>query len=370
MATIDVLVPVFNAERTVEAALRSILAQTFDDLRIIVVDDGSTDGTSAILARLVASDPRMEVVTTPNGGIVDALNAALERSSAPFIARHDADDIAYPDRLAKQLALLRAEPDVVAVGCNVHYIDDAGRRTGGTSRFEKRVHSDPFYAPAIEPYLIHPFLLARRDALVGIGGYRYSFHTEDADLYWRLADAGRLTNLVDVLGEYRIHAGSVSARSIVNGRIAAVTSQLAAISEQRRRHRLPDLAFPKSALAAYQAAGSLENILGVAAEGLTVDERAYLEIGSAAKLVELANYRPYRLTRADRRTVRRCIEQHYHALPQPNRRHMVFRLIPTRERLTRRPLETLGLLPWRRMPAAFVELIRFQIRRTWRPRAS
>ena len=360
---IDVLVPVFNAMSTVASALQSILDQTVRDLRVVVVDDGSTDDTPTILAGLARSDPRIHVLRTPNRGIVAALNTGLAATSAALVARHDADDVAFPSRLERQLAFLDANPDVVAVGCNVFHTNDDGVRTG-TTRFEPFVTGDPDYVPALEPYLIHPFLLVRRAALVACGGYRYSFHSEDADLYWRLRRQGRLANLPDFLGEYRLHALSVSSRSIVNGRIAAVTSQLAALSERRHRAGAPDVAFPAEALAAYQKATELAPIVALASTGLSEAERAHLEIATAAKLVELSDYRPYRLTRADLRTMRTWMEAHYFRLSEPNRRHLVFRLIPTRRRVLHRPIEMLALLPWARMAVAIAELLRFGWRRS------
>ena len=361
---IDVLVPVFNAMATVESALRSILEQTVRDLRLVVVDDGSTDDTPAILDGLARRDPRVHVLRTPNRGIVAALNTGLAETRAPFIARHDADDIAFPERLERQLAFLDAHPDVVAVGCNVFHTDVDGARTGTTTRFRPVATGDPDYVPALEPYLIHPFLLVRRAALVACGGYRHSFHSEDADLYWRLCRQGGLANLPDFLGEYRLHAQSVSSRSIVNGRIAAATSQLAALSERRRRDGVPDVSFPADALPAYQRATELAPIVALAASGLSAPERGHLEIATAAKLVELSNYRPYRLTPTDRRTIRSWIEAHYFELSEANRRHLVFRLIPTWRRTVHRPLEMLSLLPWTRMATALAELLRFAWRRS------
>ena len=107
-ALIDVLIPVFNAAKTIRGAVESIQAQTVSDIRIVVVDDGSRDETPAILSGMAEADPRIEVVTQEaNGGIVDALNTGLSHFRAEFLARHDGDDLADRNRLAKQLAFLR-----------------------------------------------------------------------------------------------------------------------------------------------------------------------------------------------------------------------------------------------------------------------
>ncbi len=358
---IDVLIPVFNGAATIESALDSIAAQTFGDLRMIVVDDGSTDASPAILRRLAERDPRIVVITTPNRGIVAALNTALAASGAALIARFDADDLAFPERLERQTAYLAAHPDCVAVGCNAFHIDRDGRRTGTVTTFRETVVGDPFEIPAAEPYLLHPFLLARREALVSVGGYRYVFHSEDADLYWRLSNVGRLANVVDVLGEYRIHDGSVSAKSVVNGRVQAIEGQRAALSERRRRDGRADLAFPPEALAAYHAAETLRAMLDVASRSLSDDERAYLEVATAAKLLELTAYRPYRLTRDDLRTMRRAIERHHARIPGDRLRSLIFRQLIRPGRL-RPPRDLVAAVPWKIMPAALWNLVRHRLR--------
>lgn len=299
-AQIDVLIPAYNAASTIAEAVGSIQAQTLRDIRIVVVDDGSTDATGEILADLARQDSRIEVISTPNGGIVDALNIGLAACRAPYVARHDADDIAFPERLEKQLTYLRRHPGCIAVGTNAWHIDATGRRTGRRTHFDEGpVAPDPYWVPSREPYLMHPFLLVRRQALLDVGGYRHVFHSEDTDLYWRLMAHGELRNMAEILGEYRVHAQSVSSASIVNGRTAAVNAQLAALSERRRRDGRPDLVFPKALLRRYSEARTLEGIIDIAAEQLTPDEVDYLRLASAAKLISLFKIRPYRLERSD-----------------------------------------------------------------------
>ncbi len=285
---VDVLVPAHNAAATLRASIESRQAQTLPGIRILVVDDGSSDETPAILAGLAAADPRITVMRQPNGGIVAALNAGLAACRAPLVARLDADDIARPERLALQVEFLDAHPEVVAASGAVRHVDGAGQPTGTIARLPDPSRADPLWAPAIEPYLIHPFLIARRDALEAVDGYRHVRHAEDSDLYWRLSERGQVCNMPEVLGDYRLHAGSVSGGSLANGRVMAVQSQLAALSALRRRTGQPDLDFSAPATAARLQSTTLDGLVALAARDLTPEETARLEIMVAGKLLETA----------------------------------------------------------------------------------
>lgn len=119
MATVDVMIPAYNAAGTVRETLESVQAQTFTDWRLVIVNDGSTDATGDILAEMAAKDPRIEVYTHANKGIVDSLNVGLSLCTADIIARLDADDLCYPHRLQFQLDYLKHNPDVIGVGAGV-----------------------------------------------------------------------------------------------------------------------------------------------------------------------------------------------------------------------------------------------------------
>lgn len=320
-ARIDVLIPVFNAAATIEESLTSILRQSVRDIRVVVVDDGSTDDTRGIVARMQSADPRIVAILVPHGGIVDALNAGLAVCTADIIARHDADDIAFAERFAVQLDYLDDHPDCIAVGANAWHIDAAGKRIGTRTTFSGDVAPDFTLVPAREPYLMHPFLMVRRAALVAVGGYRHAFHSEDADLYWRLLDHGRLHNLNAVLGEYRLHNASISGASALNGRISAVNSQLAAISHRRRVLGQADIEFPRKALAASMQAETLERIVGEAARTLDADERCYIEVAVSLKLLWLAEVRSYPLSEEDHRVIARWLEARWSGLPALQRSH-------------------------------------------------
>jgi glycosyltransferase involved in cell wall biosynthesis len=288
---IDVLIPAYNAGDTLVEALASIQKQTVENIRIIIIDDGSTDATSEILADLRASDPRLEVVRRSNGGIVEALNEGLKLCRAEFIARHDADDIADPGRFAKQLCYLRGNGDCVAVSAFARRIDQSGRRLALTASPPPPHLADPAAVPAREPYLMHPLLMVRRAVLSDIGGYRHVFQSEDTDLYWRLQERGRVHNIPELLGSYRVHVGSSTNASVFAARLGAVTSQLSAISARRRRAGRPDLVFRPESLARYRSCGTLAGMIEIGEEGLQWDERRWLRLAAPAKLIELSGYR-------------------------------------------------------------------------------
>ena len=316
---VDVLIPVFNAGKTVRSAVESVQHQTCRDIRIVVVDDGSTDDTPLILAGMAASDPRIEVFRRPNGGIVDALNFGLSQCRSKFLARQDGDDLSYPDRFAKQLAHLETHDSCIAVGGAARHIDPHGRSLDHVVRLVSPDNSDPSYVPSREPYILHPFLMTHRAVVEKVGGYRYVFHAEDTDLYWRLQENGSLYNLDDVVGDYRMHPDSVSSTSVLNGRISALNSQLAAISALRRRQGLPDLEFSKGSIGEYLAAASMQNIFGLGARDLSTPEADQLELSLAGKLMELASYRPFELDLEDCRFIRTAMQKHAGKLAPANR---------------------------------------------------
>jgi len=319
---VDVVMPVFNGATTITEAIESLQRQTFTNFRIIVVDDGSTDQTPEVLAALRARDSRITVLTQSNGGIVDALNAGLRLCQAEFVARQDADDISDPSRLAVELDYLRSHADCVAVSGAVRHIDEQGRFLGRTvQHFPQPDRADPRWAPSREPYLMHPLLMVRRADLQAIGGYRYVHYSEDTDLYWRLQERGAMQNLAMSLGKYRVHTRSISSASIINGRIMALSSQLAGLSAVRRRTGRADLHFPKEAITEYRNAQTLSKLWELGKRQLDDDEAKYLRIAVASKLLELSSYRPYELEFNDCQFIRGALDE-LSRLPHPNRKDL------------------------------------------------
>ncbi|GBR03795.1 glycosyltransferase family 2 protein [Acetobacter oeni] len=307
MTKIDVLLPVYNCEKYITSALKSIQDQTIRDIRIIVVDDGSADNTGPLVLAESQSDARIVYHRQDNAGIVVALNNGLALCDAPFIARMDGDDISCPDRFAKELAYLEANPDCVAVSGRARHIDQNSSPLGTISTRKESRNADPCAIPAVEPYLLHPMLMARREALIQVGGYRDVYQSEDSDLYWRLSDIGSLYVLPEVVGDYRIHTDSVSSSSVVNGRQQAIWSQLAALSEQRRRKKENDLRFTKDFANDVKTRRGLAQAVAVASRGLSQSETAWFGCAVSAKLLELSYYRPYEPDTQDIAFIRHAI---------------------------------------------------------------
>jgi glycosyltransferase involved in cell wall biosynthesis len=210
-----VVLPVRDGDRTLDGAIRSVLASRDCALELICIDDGSRDATGAILAALGATDRRVRVLRTQGLGISGALNLGLEAAGAPYVARMDADDEMHPERLAAQRALLDARPDVALVGCRVESFRDGGL-AGGYRIYTRWVNDlvdpDDIERQAfVECPIPHPTWMFRRSAALEIGGYREDDWPEDLDLLYRLLEAGgRLAKLPRTLHRWRDHPDRLS----------------------------------------------------------------------------------------------------------------------------------------------------------------
>lgn len=301
--SVDLIIPVFNAAATLRDAIRSVQAQRYSPLRIIIVDDGSSDGSPDITSSLAVNDPRVVAVRRPNGGIAAAMNSGLEIAQAEFIARLDADDLCGPNRVSLQVAFLQQNAEVVAVGGAHREIDSAGRPTGCIFHPAPIEDVDPWFIPAREPQLTQPFFMGRMSVLQSVGGFRALPVAEDSDLYWRLLERGRLANLDEILGSYRMHSASISSRSVHNGRLLAVCSQLAALSAQQRWTGRCDDALQNLERLQIGRRSSMAELVRTASRGLDSASARWLRAATAAKLMELSGYRPYELEPSDCRFI-------------------------------------------------------------------
>ncbi len=208
---VSVILAAHDAERFLRSALQSMLRQTLQDLELLVVDDGSTDATPDVLASF--DDPRLVVHRNDERlGLAASLNLALDRARGRYVARLDADDVALPQRLERQVARIGSMPGTVIVGTSVCAVDDADRP--GT------VHAMPATPLAVRWHLLfsspffHPTVLLDREVLER-EELRYDprfLESEDYDLWTRLLTTGDGANLVEPLVLYRVHPHQASQR--------------------------------------------------------------------------------------------------------------------------------------------------------------
>ncbi|HXV37934.1 MAG TPA: glycosyltransferase family 2 protein, partial [Myxococcota bacterium] len=207
---LSVLLPVHQAERYLEEAIESVLAQSFDDFELLALDDGSTDGSARILEALAERDARIRVWRSEHAGLVAQLNRGLAAARGEYIARMDADDVSHPERFERQVAYLDAHPECVALGTGTDEVDPE-RRIIRTLDVRTEHHAiEACLLQGDGGALIHASAVYRAHALRRIGGYRKQFEFgEVIDLHLRLAEIGRLANLRDRLYEYRQNPASV-----------------------------------------------------------------------------------------------------------------------------------------------------------------
>jgi glycosyltransferase involved in cell wall biosynthesis len=236
---ISVIMPVRDLRRYIGQAIDSVLGQTLGDFELLVVDDGSTDGTSEILAQFAKRDPRVRVLAGPAKGIARAMNLAVRESRGQLVARMDGDDVCLPARFEKQVNFLRENPQHVLVGSHCILIDPDGRaicQKPGMPDTHEQI--DALLLEMKWP-LVHPAVMIRAQALARVGGYNESYHTvEDHDLFLRLAEVGKLANLKDVLLLYRQHFKSAMHTTVESQRRSLIEIVTAACA--RRGIRVPD----------------------------------------------------------------------------------------------------------------------------------
>lgn len=190
---VSVVIPNYNARATLSEALESVLCQTWRNLDVVVVEDGSTDGSLAAAQRYAREDPRVRVLARAHQGIVAALQRGCEAAQGSFIARMDADDIAHPERIARQMDFMRENPRVALCGARVHMFGPSAG--SGRKRYERWINSLCEHEAMtrelfVECPIPHPVFLIRRRAYDEVGGYMDQGWPEDYDLVMRLWRGG------------------------------------------------------------------------------------------------------------------------------------------------------------------------------------
>jgi glycosyltransferase involved in cell wall biosynthesis len=201
---LTVLMPVYNAASYLREAMESILHQTFRDFEFLIIDDGSTDESIAIV--LSYNDSRIRFIQNEiNMGIAATLNRGIELASCELIARMDADDISYPERLQKQYDHMNLNPACALLSTACRIVTAAGKHV----RLERYTSRFFYYNLTFECWIYHPTVMFRKAAVQDAGMYSKSF-SEDYDLFWKLSQKYPIANLREVLLDYRLSPTSLN----------------------------------------------------------------------------------------------------------------------------------------------------------------
>jgi glycosyltransferase involved in cell wall biosynthesis len=206
---VSVIMPVRNGEAWLGQGIASVLSKELTDFELLIIDDGSSDGTPLVLEQFAHADARIRVIRQEPQGIVSALNCAIAAARAPYLARLDADDRAMRERLGLQHAFMQAHSEIVLLGSGADIIDQSGAVVGRVSPPTEGAQltrilgrSNPF---------IHSTVMMRAAPVRKLGGYRAAFRAaEDYDLWLRMAELGDIANLRDHLIQYRRHTANLS----------------------------------------------------------------------------------------------------------------------------------------------------------------
>lgn len=203
MPKISVIMGCYNAEKFMDKAIQSIINQTYTDWEFIICDDGSTDRTYEKILKWQKKDERIvSIQNKKNLGLAKSLNNCIKISKSEFIARMDADDYSYENRLKEQLIFLEQQTKYSFCGCNVNYFDDNG--IWGKSDLKKEVTKEMVFKAN---QFIHPTIFIRKDALLDVGKYtveKYTYRTEDYDLWCKLYNNDYIgTNMERIFLNYR-----------------------------------------------------------------------------------------------------------------------------------------------------------------------
>ena len=293
---VSVVIPAWNAEATIGETLASAAAQTYRNLEIVIVDDGSTDGTAAAALDFASRDPRARLVQKPNGGLSSARNFGIAESRGDWIAPLDADDLWHPTKLEKQVeaALSAGEPPGF-VYCWFHYVDEAGNVIGSGPSWDFSGSAQARMA-YVKPVQNGSSILISRAAATAAGGYDESLREgcEDIMFEMQVARSHGVACVPEYLVGYRLHPGSMSA-------------------DHRKMNRAWDLvherlrgeaAIPAQVFRWIQAARDLEFAERSYSQGLLPDVVRHLTQALAADPIRSSGYLLYRLARMGARLAR------------------------------------------------------------------
>ena len=237
---ISVLMPAYNAEKYIAEAIESILNQTFKDFEFIIIDDCSTDGTYSIIQRYAKRDDRMIVLKNEkNLKICETLNKGIEIAKGKYIARMDADDWSYPDRLEKQFKFMEENPEIGISGGTMEVCDEKmkvlNQRKYNLS--DEEIRKKIFrYSP-----FSHPLVIIKKDILDKASFYDHDLvYAEDYDLYFRIGNFSKFGNLKDVILKYRMLENNSTSEKLKEMELKTLKIRKKAVKEYGYRMSLID----------------------------------------------------------------------------------------------------------------------------------
>lgn len=206
--TISVVMPVYNAENYLKEAIESILNQTYEDFEFVIINDGSKDKSLDIIEKYIIQDERIVIINKENSGIVDSLNDGLKLAKGKYIARMDSDDIAYLNRLEKQLKVFQKDDSIDLVYTDTMLIDKDGHEICKSWRpdLNKTLRNLENHN-----FIPHPSVMFKKNTIVKLGCYtKKRLHAEDLDLWLRMvANNAKFYYLDEALLYYRLNPNSV-----------------------------------------------------------------------------------------------------------------------------------------------------------------
>lgn len=210
MLLVSIIMPVFNGEKYLSAAIESVLLQTFREFEFIILDDGSTDASLRIIQEFQRRDSRIRVISRENRGHVKTLNELLGYVQGEYVGFNAHDDNSPPERLSRQVAWLRANPEYAAVCGSFSTIDGDGRLlTDMQSGMEPADVTDELRSGKLRTHICT--FVVRTETMIKVGGFREYFESaEDIDLQFRLAEAGRIGYVPETFYFYRLHSSSIT----------------------------------------------------------------------------------------------------------------------------------------------------------------
>lgn len=251
---ISCILPVYNCKPYLKEAIESILNQTLRSFELVIVDDGSADGSSEIIDWFAAQDNRVKVVRQKNQGIVAALNNGIKHATGKYLARMDGDDISLPDRFEFQFNYLETHPNVSIVGGRSLKIDASGVVAEPlVKKITPRTVTDLRNFPPKIAATIHPLMMTRMDLVRKLGGYSDKYlHAEDYDIFAKLGMFGEVHNPEVYVLKYRVHGNNTSVLQLEQQETNAILSELDNIRIYRESTSLPEIRLSVHSIEGYK----------------------------------------------------------------------------------------------------------------------